>query len=160
MERWLEGLPYRRRDYDDASAKQYLHFVHEIALDALDQQPLYRQLRSAVSGEIEAAYGDLSPRLDRAHVNLGPYGDHFTAHIDSRQGVTAIYFANGTWHDEWQGETLFYHDDEAVTAVAPRPGRLVLLPGDMVHRVGAPSRLFSGARYTVAFKFETAEKPA
>ena len=160
MEQWLELLPYTRGDYDDDSAKEFLHFIHRIPLDTIDAQPLYRKVRDMVLREIDAVFGDLSPELYRVHVNLGPYGDHFTAHIDSRLGVTAIYYANSEWRDEWHGETLFYADGAAVTAVAPRPGRLVLLPGDIVHRVGAPSRLFSGARYTIAFKFITAEKPS
>jgi Rps23 Pro-64 3,4-dihydroxylase Tpa1-like proline 4-hydroxylase len=160
LDRWLHKLAFVREDYDNDSATAFLHFVHDIVLDKLDSQPLYRQLHSIVQREIQSAYGALSPALYRAQVNLGPYGDHYTAHIDNPQGVTAIYFANGEWRDEWQGETLFYAEGEAVTAVVPRPGRIALLPGDMVHRVGAPSRLFAGARYTIAFKFNTTERPA
>lgn len=158
--RWVERLPYQRSDYDDESAREYLHFKHEIDGDMLAAQPLYRQLLAVMGAEIDTAYGRLSPKLHRVHVNLAPYGDHFTAHVDQVPGVTAIYFANREWRDEWQGETLFYADHEPVTAVAPRPGRLVLLPGDIVHRVGAPSRLFTGSRCTIAFKFDTAEMPA
>ena len=160
LDKWLHKLAFVRGDYDNEGATAFLHFVHDISLDALETQPIYRQLHSVVRREIESAYGALSPTLYRVQINLGPYGDHYTAHIDNRQGVTAIYFANAEWRDEWQGETLFYADSEAVTAVAPRPGRIALLPGDMVHRVGAPSRLFAGARYTVAFKFNTAERPS
>ena len=160
LDQWLHKLAFVREDYDNDGSTAFLHFVHDIGLDKLDGQPLYRQLHSVVGREIDSAYRELSPALYRAQINLGPYGDHYTAHIDNAQGVTAIYFANAEWREEWQGETMFYADGEAVTAVAPRPGRIALLPGDMVHRVGAPSRLFAGARYTVAFKFNTTERPS
>jgi hypothetical protein len=160
LDRWLHKLAFVREDYDTGEATAFLHFVHDISVDKLDAQPLYRQLHAVVRREIDIAYGGQSPALYRAQINLGPYGDHYTAHIDNTQGVTAIYFANAEWREEWQGETLFYAEGEPVTAVAPRPGRLALLPGDMVHRVGAPSRLFAGARYTVAFKFSTSERPS
>lgn len=157
---WLDRAAYHRADYDHETARDYLHFKLEIQQNELAANPVTRMLETVVRREVEAVYGDLEPELQRVHVNLAPYGDHFTAHIDSAQGVTAIYFANREWRDEWHGETLFYAEGEPVAAVAPRPGRLALLPADMVHRVGAPSRLFAGARLTVAFKFTTREKPA
>gem|GEM_PF-5563775 len=156
---WLDRIPYHRADYDAEGVRDYLHFKIEIPQTELAANPVTRMLETIVRREVADIYGHLFPELQRVHVNLAPYGDHFTAHIDSAQGVTAIYFANREWRDEWQGETLFYAEGEPVAAVAPRPGRLALLPADMVHRVGAPSRLFAGARLTVAFKFTTREKP-
>jgi len=154
---WIETLTFGRTDYDAPGLEQYRHFKREIPLDALDSHPLYRQLAHTVIAETETHYNAYAPQLTRAYVNLVVYGDHHSAHYDTERGVTAIYYANPEWLDEWHGETLFYTHNEPVTAVAPRPGRLALLPADMTHRVGNLSRLCNAARYTVAFKFETAE---
>lgn len=157
---WIEKLPYLRDDFDVPGKEQYRHFQHDIALALLDSQPLYRRLSDAVTAEVDQRFGAFAPRLTRAYINLVVYGDQHTAHYDAARGVTAIYYANREWADEWHGETLFHADGEAVAAVAPRPGRLCLLPADITHRVGDLSRLCNGARYTVAFKFDTAETVA
>lgn len=157
---WIEKLPYVRDDFDVAGKEHYRHFQHDVTLELLETHPLYRKLGDAVLSEVNAHYGTYRPRLTRAYINLVVFGDQHTAHFDSERGVTAIYYANRAWDDEWHGETLFHAGDEAVAAVAPRPGRLSLLPADMTHRVGDLSRLCNGARYTMAFKFETAEKVA
>ena len=54
-----------------------------------------------------------------------------------------------------RGETIFYdHAGEPHTAVAPRPGRVLVFPADVVHRGGVPSRKCFSARLSVAFKFQ------
>lgn len=157
---WIERLPFLRDDFDVPGKEQFRHFQHDIALELFDTQPLYRKLGNAVLAAVDTNYGIYAPRLSRAYINLVVYGDQHTAHYDGERGVTAIYYANREWADEWHGETLFFADGEAVAAVTPRPGRLALLPADMTHRVGDLSRLCNAARYTVAFKFETAETVA
>jgi hypothetical protein len=51
---------------------------------------------------------------------------------------------------------MFYDGGEARHTVAPRPGRLVIFDGALVHRVGVPSRECYVPRITVAFKFARA----
>ncbi len=157
---WLETQTFGRTDYDAPGLEAFLHFKREIPLDHLDDHPLYRQLSRSVVAETQAHYGGYAPRLTRAYINLVVYGDHHSAHYDTERGVTAIYYANREWSDDWHGETLFYADKEPVAAIAPRPGRIALLPADMTHRVGNLSRVCNAARYTLAFKFETAEEVA
>ena len=63
-------------------------------------------------------------------------------HRDTDGGVTAIYYANPVWEANWQGETVFYDERrEPIHLVAPTPGRLAIFDGDIVHRVGAVSRV-------------------
>ena len=53
-----------------------------------------------------------------------------------------------------QGETVFYdRAGEPFHAVAPKPGRLLLFDGGIVHRGGVPSRKCFEPRLSVAFKF-------
>jgi hypothetical protein len=154
---WLDTLTFGRTDFDAPGLEEFRHFKREIPADLLESHPLYRQLQRAVSAEADRYYAAYAPRLTRAYVNLVVFGDHHSAHYDTERGVTAIYYANREWSDDWHGETMFYADNEPVSAIAPRPGRLALLPADMTHRVGNLSRLCNAARYTLAFKFETAE---
>ena len=92
--------------------------------------------------------------LARVHCNNQPYGDLQRPHVDIPQGVTALYFANAEWQRDWQGELIFYdRNDEPLQAVAPRPGRVVIFPGDLLHRGGVPSRVCFQPRLSVAFKF-------
>ena len=52
LDRWLHKLAFVREDYDNGEATAFLHFVHDIALDKLDAQPLYRQLHSIVTSSM------------------------------------------------------------------------------------------------------------
>lgn len=93
--------------------------------------------------------------LYRAYCNRMRFGDVSFEHADSRTpSITALYFANARWDDDWGGETLFYGvRDEATVAVAPRPGRLVLFDGRLGHKGGVPSRLCTADRFSVAVKY-------
>ena len=93
-------------------------------------------------------------RLERVHVNLHMYGDMQFPHGDLPGGVTLLYYANPEWKENWMGETIFYDDSrDPVVAVAPRPGRVAIFDGDLVHRGGVPSRECYGPRISIAFKY-------
>ena len=95
------------------------------------------------------------PDGEIALFNDSVFGEIVTPHCDIPVGVTALYFVNSEWRDEWDGETLFYAHGEAVSAVAMRPGRVVIFPGNMLHRAGVASRRCTVARRTLAYKFHT-----
>ena len=92
----------------------------------------------------------------RAYVNSSVYGDSYSAHRDcpeSSNNVTVLYYANLIWQTDWGGETIFYNDDEdAVLAVSPRPGRVVVGRGAILHRANVPTRSCYEERLTVAYK--------
>ena len=105
----------------------------------------------AVSSEV---YPSLNLRLQRMHCNTHLYGDVPHAHTDSTPGVTALYIANPRWEANWMGETIFCNDDgEPLYAVIPKPGRLLVFSGDIIHRGGVPSRECFEPRISIAFKF-------
>ena len=92
----------------------------------------------------------------RAYVNCSVYGDSYYLHRDcvaQDQHVTALYYANLEWQPDWGGETIYYNDEEdAELAITPRPGRLVIARGAVLHRGNVPSRSCYEERYTLAYK--------
>ncbi len=92
----------------------------------------------------------------RAYVNSAVYGDTYYMHRDcpeDSQNLTVLYYANLTWQADWGGETLFYNEDkDAVLAVSPRPGRLVVGRGAVLHRATVPTRGCYEERLTIAYK--------
>merc|ERR1719401_3205914 len=98
----------------------------------------------------------------RMYTNSVMFGDAAFVHRDScePEHVTALVYPNPEWASELGGETIFYDESgEIVEAVEPRPGRLVIFRGCILHKGSPPSRLFWGARYTTAFKFAAEEQP-
>ena len=97
--------------------------------------------------------------LIRVHCNNHLFEDLQNAHTDLVPGITSLYFANYEWNDDWHGETLLYGSSgEPIYAVAPKPGRLLMFAGDIVHRGGVPSRACFEPRLSVAFKFKASER--
>jgi hypothetical protein len=95
----------------------------------------------------------------RAYVNSAVYGDSYYIHRDSPEhssNVTVLYYANLIWQPDWGGETIFYKDDnDAVLAVSPRPGRLVVSRGAILHRGTVPTQDCHEARLTIAYKLDS-----
>ncbi|MCB2087806.1 MAG: 2OG-Fe(II) oxygenase [Sphingomonadaceae bacterium] len=146
-------LPYLRTEYDSESSRDFLHLKHEWQTADFPVHPLQRKLWQEVDTRVTELYSASAPSIHRIHANDAPYGDYMATHTDSAPGVTAVYFANSEWRDEWQGELILYDGEEPVTAVAPRPGRLVIFPGDIPHRAGVPARTCPHSRITLAFKY-------
>jgi len=154
----FKALPFRRQEYSTEATKNVRHWSHEFGLDSLAVALPLRAWRDAiVSKTVELVAGrDVS--LNRVHVNSQSYGDVQHAHQDVVSGVTSLYFANAEWAEDWDGELILYNrEGEPFHAVAPRPGRLVVFAGDILHRGGIPSRTCLEPRLTVAFKFKPAD---
>jgi Rps23 Pro-64 3,4-dihydroxylase Tpa1-like proline 4-hydroxylase len=146
----LQGLPYQLADYDDETTAHVRHWKAEIDPERAMKMPVLRDCADAARELAQP----LVPTLDRVHANLHLYGDMQFPHVDLAGGLTAIYYANRTWDEAWLGETVFYDDRrEPVHVVAPKPGRLAVFPGDVLHRAGVPSRACYEPRLSVALKF-------
>jgi hypothetical protein len=100
----------------------------------------------------------------RAYVNSAVYGDSYYIHRDSPEDsndITVLYYANLNWQPDWGGETIFYKDDnDAVLAVSPRPGRLVVSRGAILHRGTVPTHDCYEARLTIAYKLGSGAPPS
>lgn len=92
-------------------------------------------------------------------IDAQSYGDFQIPHTDIANGLTVLYIVNNKWLEEWHGETVFYDQDrEPIHIVAPKPGRLLVFPGDILHRGGSPSRKCFEQRLSVAFKFKLGKR--
>ena len=104
-------------------------------------------------------YTDIS--INRIHVNCLPYGDLLNVHQDGEENLslTGLYFANAEWQASWQGELILCDaKGESLYAIEPTPGRVVLFPGEIPHRAGAPSRACYAHRFSVGHKFDAARQ--
>jgi len=151
---FLRALPFSLSDYDTKATQDVLHWKYEFDLKLLPAHPLLRVWHDRIVAMTHELFPGRSVRLARVHCNCHPYGDLQHAHHDISPGVTALYFANVAWQDDWQGETIFYDGTgEPFHAVAPRPGRVLFFSGEIIHRGGVPSRACPEPRFSVAFKF-------
>jgi len=94
--------------------------------------------------------------VERVYVNNAVHSDTYFPHRDSppeSKNVTVLYYGNLIWQPDWGGETIFYNDEgDAEIAVSPRPNRVVVSRGAILHKAGVPSGAYSGERYTIAYK--------
>lgn len=129
--------------------------VSDIAMDRIAADPFLRGLKQTVERLFPAEqFTD-----QRAYVNCSVYGDGYYVHRDCaahEAHVTALYYANLEWKPDWGGETIYYNDDEdAELAITPRPGRLVIARGALLHRGNVPTRACHEERYTLAYKLNS-----
>ena len=88
----------------------------------------------------------------RAYINHSIYGDAYYMHRDL-SAVTVLYYANLFWETDWGGETVYFDDNnDAQIVVSPRPGRMVVARGPILHRGNVPARDCKEARLTIACK--------
>jgi SM-20-related protein len=148
---FVAQLPYRLNEEDSPDSPYPGHRKSELPLAVAAETPVFKQCMG-LAGEVAAP----EPlRLFRIHSNLHFYGDRQLPHFDRVDGVTVLYHANSEWNEKWMGETIFYDENRVpVYTVAPRPGRVVVFHGGILHRGGVPSPECIRGRITVALKFE------
>lgn len=141
-------LPYTLSDIDSDATSYARHWKHELVGAEMEAR-LYRGLLDIA----EATLPTYEPTLKRVHYNLHLYGDVQFAHTDTNgPGLTVLLYVNDQWPLSWMGETLFYENDEPVVAVVPKPGRVVIFDGRIVHRAGVQQRECFEPRISLALK--------
>jgi len=150
----LRSLPYVRKEKSRPDVPG-LAAVSDIRQETIATDPFLRGLRHLV----EKAFPDERFSDQRVYVNCSIYGDSYFMHRDCpahERHVTALYYANLEWRPDWGGETIYYNDaEEAEMVVMPRPGRLVIARGAMLHRGTVPTRTCYEERYTLAYKLNS-----
>ena len=148
---FVAQLPYRLNEEDSPDSPYPGHRKAELPLAAAVETPVFKQCMG-LAGELAVP----EPlRLFRIHSNLHLYRDRQLPHFDRVDGITVLHHANSEWNEKWMGETIFYDESrDPVCAVAPRPGRVVVFHGGILHRRGVPSRECTQGRISVALKFE------
>jgi len=150
----FKRLAFTLSDYDSDETAYLRHWKVEFENDYFKANPVLALWHDAIVKRTRETFPSRRLAIGRIHCNNHLYGDLQHAHTDIAPGVTALYFANPEWQEDWQGETVFYdRAGEPFHAVAPKPGRLLLFDGGIVHRGGVPSRKCFEPRLSVAFKF-------
>jgi SM-20-related protein len=120
--------------------------------EMLENDEFFRALR----GFGEEMFPAEKFKVERCYVNNSVFGDMYYAHRDCHShlnNITVLYYGNMRWEADWGGETVFYNDDmDAELAVSPRPCRVLVSRGAIVHRGGVPSRICHEERFTIAYK--------
>ena len=146
-------LPYRLHDIDTLTSFSYRHWISIFspAGEYGEAVPIIGQLANFA----RAVAGSKNSQITRSHAYCVPYGDVQFAHsdFDTGTGITALYFANLVWKEEWASEMLFFgRSAEPEIAVAPKPGRVLIFQGDLRHRAGVPPRFCNDARFTLVVR--------
>jgi hypothetical protein len=154
----IKSLTYRRseRSRPDLPVSGV---AAEIAPDIYTKDPFFIEMRRLG----EDMFPSESFEVERVYVNSSIYGDTYYAHRDcdaESRNVTVLFYGNLAWHADWAGETLFFNDKhDAEVAVTPRPGRMIVSRGAVLHRGGVPSRACHEERLTIACKLRALKEP-
>ena len=150
----LARAGFTRSEIARPDTTEYKHWATEIAVDALPAMPfLPPTLAALIQHDPDIRY-----RPYRAYVNVAHYGDMLFTHTDCAPGAgeaTALWYICERWDHEWGGETVFFDSSrDARAAVSPRPGRLAVFDGELLHVGRPPNRNCYLPRYTLAIKLE------
>lgn len=147
----VKTLPFTRFETDDEH-DEYPIFSVDFKPDTL--------LGSYVGEKVEELLSELKINdnliLRRSYVNMSHYGDMGFPHYDCGQDetdITVLYYVNNEWDYTWGGETFFYVDKDPQAVVLPKPGRVVVFPGNIEHLGGIPSRVCKVSRFSLALKY-------
>lgn len=150
----LNRAGFTRTEMARPETAEYRHWATEIALDTLPTMPFFAPTLAALAEFAPAQ----RYRAYRSYVNVAHYGDMLFSHTDCLPGageLTALWYICDRWDHEWGGETLFYDDANDVrAAVTPRPGRLAIFNGELLHVGRPPNRNCYLPRFTLALKLE------
>ncbi len=148
---------FTRDEFARPETAAFLHWILKIPLETAVRLPVYKPTLEAA----QDISGGTAYSVYRCYCNHAAYGDMLFTHTDCEPGVkdfTALWYIAPEWDVEWGGETLFFNSSmDAEVAVSPRPGRLVVFDGAIVHAGRPPNRICYAPRYTLAFKLEPAK---
>ena len=103
------------------------------------------------AGELGA--GESPQVLSHGYAAATRFGDSTAIHQDvaCADCITFLYFGNFAWRGEWGGEIILYDDAlDAIGAVTPHPGRLLMFNAALFHRTGVPNRTCPSFRYAMS----------
>lgn len=150
----LNRAGFTRTEVAREDTAEHRHWASELALDRLQGMPFFAPTLAALAGFAPARRF----RPYRSYVNAAHYGDMLFSHADCLPGageITALWYVCERWDHEWGGETVFFDAGRDLrAAVLPRPGRLVVFDGELLHAGRPPNRNCHVPRYTLAIKFE------
>ena len=149
---------YRRVEF--SVTKEYRHSVVDHPVSQFVETPAGRAMQRLAAG----CFPSSGLQVYRTYTNAMLSSDvsfvHRDVDVDS-DGVNVtvlMYPIAGTWDPSWGGETVFLDSEsEAVLAVLPKPGRVVLFDSRVQHVGRVPSSLFRDFRFSLAMKLSEIE---
>ena len=165
---FLKSTSWQFGGTSDKTGRSYPYWYKHFA-GVFDQKDLGTEIRDC-SDRLEreapiiaTVWDYLKDRIFRDHIlvrcyaNSYPYGSEGAVHLDADdpRHYTAIFYPNSIWDLNWAGETIFFRlqqPPEILTAVWPRPNRLVLFQGIIPHVARGISRSCPLLRTTLMFK--------
>lgn len=165
---FLKSLSWSFGATSDLAQKSYPYWYRHFA-GVFDQKDLRAGIEDCSdqlhreAPIIAAMWAHLKKQIFRNHVlvrcyaNSYPYGSEGVVHRDANdtRHYTSIFYPNSIWDVNWAGETMFFRLEqppEILTAVWPRPNRLVLFQGMIPHVARGISRSCPLLRTTLMFK--------
>lgn len=143
---------YTRSEIARPDTTDYRHWATEISAANLPGYPFTAPTMDAVGVHAPG----IRYRIYRSYVNVAHYGDMLFSHHDcppDSGGLTALWYVCDRWDHEWGGETVFFDSRRDVRgAVSPRPGRLTIFDGAILHVGRPPNRNCYVPRFTLALK--------
>jgi SM-20-related protein len=154
---YLRSVPVTLSDADRWDTREFKHLKHDFYGPRDNDIPPFLQLVIESARSFLTQQGVAFGPLLRVYLNMNLFGDFQFTHSDG-DGWTALLFGNAQWGEDWGGEILFYPEDQDsfTFAVSPKPGRMLIFDGTILHRGGVPSKLCHGPRMSVAIKFQRA----
>jgi SM-20-related protein len=149
---FFRNLPYRFTDADRFDTQQYRHLGYTFDQDPVTDHPVIGFFADVATELLRGKRLEVG-RVKRAYVNFNLYGDVQFVHEDGDEW-TAVAFVNEVWQDDWGGELIIYDEpaNHLGHAVVPRPGRMAIFDGQLLHRGGIPSKICNEPRITLALK--------
>lgn len=97
----------------------------------------------------------IEPQLNEVMVNGQQYIHWVDYHkdCDCDAGISFVYHSNPEWKPEWGGTTEYidYNTGEPVH-IDYKPGRLIVMKGNLTHRGNPPSDKYRGLRTSIIIK--------
>lgn len=94
---------------------------------------------------------------ERIYASANPYGTVHESHVDypldSKGGITVMYYLNNHWDLKFAGETVFYDNQEIMKSIIPKPARAIVFDGFIEHCARDVRRDFNDLRMVVTFKY-------
>ena len=154
----LQNGAFTRTEIARPDTAAFRHWVMNIPMETATQIAVYQPTLAAV----DESFPESRYKIYRCYCNYAAYGDMLFTHTDCAPGageLTALWFVTPEWNVEWGGETVFYDATmDAQVVVSPRPGRLVVFDGSLLHVGRPPNRICFAPRFTLAYKLQRVER--
>lgn len=101
-------------------------------------------------------------KSERTYASANPYGTVHESHVDyfkdlnSKGGITVMYYLNNFWNFNFAGETVFYdkNNEDVLKSIIPKPGRITIFDGSIEHCAREVRRDLNDLRMVLTFKYK------